>query len=224
MRRFIDVVRALIASGERTFWLAAMAVQPLLTQLLKRKYTASSTDAELERFFERHFVSGDRGESDWLAREISDQEIHDSITPATPDFLVLMLSCMVGQVDTPKLFKVNPQRYRESLAMGSVMVFMRSLIRRSARSLGKTQQEFESIEVQHRQWGGHRDGGGKTVESAADLEPRDAARDAGAVGSKMSGTGRGGLMIALTPTEELQNSVAAALEKLAPQVWKTTFA
>ena len=52
----------------------------------------------------------------------------------------------------------------------------------------------------------------------------DAARAAGAVGAKMSGTGRGGLMIALTPTEELQNSVASALEKLAPQVWKTTFA
>jgi mevalonate kinase len=51
-----------------------------------------------------------------------------------------------------------------------------------------------------------------------------AARDAGAIGAKMSGTGRGGLMIALTPTEEIQNSVAAALEKLAPQVWKTTFA
>ena len=68
MRRFIDVVRALIASGERTFWLAAMAVQPLLTQLLKRKYTVSGTDAELERFFERHFVSGDRGESDSLGR------------------------------------------------------------------------------------------------------------------------------------------------------------
>ena len=52
----------------------------------------------------------------------------------------------------------------------------------------------------------------------------DAARAAGAVGAKMSGTGRGGLMIALTPTEEIQNSVADALEKLAPQVWKTTFA
>lgn len=52
----------------------------------------------------------------------------------------------------------------------------------------------------------------------------DAARAAGAVGAKMSGTGRGGLMIALTPTEELQNSVAAALKKIAPQVWKTTFA
>lgn len=52
----------------------------------------------------------------------------------------------------------------------------------------------------------------------------DAARAAGAAGAKMSGTGRGGLMIALTPTEEIQNTVAAALEKLAPQVWKTTFA
>jgi len=51
-----------------------------------------------------------------------------------------------------------------------------------------------------------------------------AARDAGAIGAKMSGTGRGGLMLALTPTEEIQDMVAAALEKLAPQVWKTTFA
>jgi mevalonate kinase len=49
-----------------------------------------------------------------------------------------------------------------------------------------------------------------------------AARDAGALGAKMSGTGRGGLMLALTPTEESQNAVAAVLEKLAPQVWKTT--
>ena len=53
----------------------------------------------------------------------------------------------------------------------------------------------------------------------------DAARVAGALGAKMSGTGRGGLMIALTPTEEIQDAVATALEKCgAPQVWKTTFA
>jgi len=51
-----------------------------------------------------------------------------------------------------------------------------------------------------------------------------AARAAGAVGAKMSGTGRGGLMLALTPTEESQGAVAAALEKIASQVWKTTFA
>jgi len=51
-----------------------------------------------------------------------------------------------------------------------------------------------------------------------------AARDAGAVGAKMSGTGRGGLMLALTPTGDIQDRVAEALAKLAPQVWKTTFA
>ncbi|EOD28678.1 mevalonate kinase [Emiliania huxleyi CCMP1516] len=51
-----------------------------------------------------------------------------------------------------------------------------------------------------------------------------AARGAGAVGAKMSGTGRGGLMLALTPTAESQAAVAKALEKLAPQVWMTTFA
>jgi len=51
-----------------------------------------------------------------------------------------------------------------------------------------------------------------------------AARAAGALGAKMSGTGRGGLMLALTPTAESQAAVAAALEGLAPQVWTTTFA
>jgi mevalonate kinase len=50
-----------------------------------------------------------------------------------------------------------------------------------------------------------------------------AAIEAGALGAKMSGTGRGGLMLALTPTEDVQNAVADALEKLAPQVWKTSF-
>lgn len=51
-----------------------------------------------------------------------------------------------------------------------------------------------------------------------------AARAAGAVGAKMSGTGRGGLMLALTPTEECQEAVFQALKGLAPQVWKTSFA
>jgi len=51
-----------------------------------------------------------------------------------------------------------------------------------------------------------------------------AARAAGALGAKMSGTGRGGLMLALTPTAEAQAAVAKALEGLAPQVWTTTLA
>ncbi|KAI2510632.1 GHMP kinases C terminal [Fragilaria crotonensis] len=50
------------------------------------------------------------------------------------------------------------------------------------------------------------------------------ARKAGAIGAKMSGTGRGGLMLALTPTEESQKAVAAALSKLAPQVWTSMLA
>jgi mevalonate kinase len=52
----------------------------------------------------------------------------------------------------------------------------------------------------------------------------DAARAAGAIGAKMSGTGRGGLMLALTPGKESQDAVAEALLKAgAAQVWKTTF-
>jgi len=50
----------------------------------------------------------------------------------------------------------------------------------------------------------------------------DAARTAGAYGAKMSGTGRGGLMLALTPGAGLQKKVAAALEAAgAAQVWST---
>jgi mevalonate kinase len=61
--------------------------------------------------------------------------------------------------------------------------------------------------------------------SCAELDALvDAARAAGAPGAKMSGTGRGGLMLALTPTPELQAAVMAALSKIAPQVWCSEFA
>jgi mevalonate kinase len=51
-----------------------------------------------------------------------------------------------------------------------------------------------------------------------------AARTAGAIGAKMSGTGRGGLMLALTPDEAVQEAVAKALEQAgASHVWKTSF-
>lgn len=62
-----------------------------------------------------------------------------------------------------------------------------------------------------------------TVSCKESDELVEAARKAGALGAKMSGTGRGGLMLALTPTEEVQDAVAEVLEKLAPQVWKTCF-
>mgnify|MGYP002636098584 CR=1 FL=1 len=52
----------------------------------------------------------------------------------------------------------------------------------------------------------------------------DAARSAGAIGAKMSGTGRGGLMIALTPSEVVQEKVRGVLEGLGVQVWTTFLA
>jgi mevalonate kinase len=50
------------------------------------------------------------------------------------------------------------------------------------------------------------------------------ARQNGALGAKMTGTGRGGNMIALTPDEITQSRIAKALEKGgAAGVWTTTF-
>ena len=52
-----------------------------------------------------------------------------------------------------------------------------------------------------------------------------AARSAGALGAKMAGTGRGGLMFAVCGDDEaLQDKVFSALSAVAPQVWKTSFA
>lgn len=50
-----------------------------------------------------------------------------------------------------------------------------------------------------------------------------AARSAGALGAKMAGTGRGGLMWAICSNEATQEAVYKALKGLAPQVWKTEF-
>lgn len=51
----------------------------------------------------------------------------------------------------------------------------------------------------------------------------DAARAAGALGAKMSGTGRGGLMWAVVADEASQNKVRDALSKLSSEVWTTEF-
>lgn len=48
------------------------------------------------------------------------------------------------------------------------------------------------------------------------------ARDSGALGSKLTGTGRGGLVQALTPGKELQDAVAAAIEDAGYAAYKTT--
>ena len=51
----------------------------------------------------------------------------------------------------------------------------------------------------------------------------EAALKAGAAGAKLAGTGRGGLMFAITPDEETQDKVFKALSQVAPMVWKTSF-
>ena len=47
------------------------------------------------------------------------------------------------------------------------------------------------------------------------------ARDAGAVGAKLTGTGRGGYMVALTPGRELQDRVAREIERHGSQALRT---
>ena len=47
------------------------------------------------------------------------------------------------------------------------------------------------------------------------------ARDAGAPGAKLTGTGRGGYMVALTPGRDLQNHVAEEIERHGSQVVRT---
>jgi mevalonate kinase len=48
------------------------------------------------------------------------------------------------------------------------------------------------------------------------------SRKAGALGAKVTGTGRGGNMIALTPGVKLRDKVASALQSAGYEVWKTT--
>jgi mevalonate kinase len=50
----------------------------------------------------------------------------------------------------------------------------------------------------------------------------NAARSSGALGAKMTGTGRGGYMVALTPGVELQERVAGEIEKKGFQALRTT--
>jgi len=50
----------------------------------------------------------------------------------------------------------------------------------------------------------------------------DLARNNGAYGAKMTGTGKGGYMVALTPGKDLQERVALAIEKKGFQALRTT--
>mmetsp|Transcript_42 Transcript_42/g.113 ORF Transcript_42/g.113 Transcript_42/m.113 type:complete len:323 (+) Transcript_42:928-1896(+) len=63
-----------------------------------------------------------------------------------------------------------------------------------------------------------------TVSCKESDELCELAMSAGALGAKLSGTGRGGLMFAVCRDEASQNKVFEVLSTKAPQVWKTSFA
>lgn len=48
----------------------------------------------------------------------------------------------------------------------------------------------------------------------------ETARANGAIGAKLTGTGRGGIQISLTPGKELQDKVTVALEAKGVRAWK----
>jgi mevalonate kinase len=48
------------------------------------------------------------------------------------------------------------------------------------------------------------------------------AKDNGAIGAKLTGTGRGGYMVALTPGKDVQDKVAAAIEAAGFRTLRTT--
>jgi mevalonate kinase len=50
----------------------------------------------------------------------------------------------------------------------------------------------------------------------------ETARNAGALGAKLTGTGRGGYMVALTPGAQLQRRVASEISRTGYQVLSTT--
>lgn len=50
----------------------------------------------------------------------------------------------------------------------------------------------------------------------------DISLEAGAIGAKMTGTGRGGLVIALASNEKIQDTIATAMKNEGYDAWKTT--
>jgi mevalonate kinase len=61
-----------------------------------------------------------------------------------------------------------------------------------------------------------------TVSGELNDKLAEIARNNGATGAKMTGTGRGGLVIAVAPNEATQDQIAEIIEKEGYTVWKTT--
>lgn len=61
-----------------------------------------------------------------------------------------------------------------------------------------------------------------TVSGELNDKLAEIARNNGAAGAKMTGTGRGGLVIAVAPNEAVQDQIAKVIENEGYTVWKTT--
>ncbi len=106
----------------------------------------------------------------------------------------------------------NPQRFEEILQSYQQLVTAarESLIKRDLRKIGELMNGNQSLlrEIQV---------------SCKELDELiETSLDNGAYGAKLTGTGRGGLMIALTPTNEIQKNVTNAIAEKGYTVWKTS--
>ncbi|MFH1235263.1 MAG: mevalonate kinase [Candidatus Diapherotrites archaeon] len=96
-------------------------------------------------------------------------------------------------------------REYERLSGQALSAFMENDIGRIGKLMDENQKLLQKIEVSC-----------KELEELVRI-----ARENGAVGAKLTGTGRGGLMIALTPGKELQEKVAKAIEKTGKTAFRT---
>jgi mevalonate kinase len=105
--------------------------------------------------------------------------------------------------DVKKLKEANPSKINpifdayEALEKETVEAIKKENWKKVGALMNKNQELLEKLTVS-----------GKELE-----EIIAAARAAGAYGAKLTGTGRGGLVICLTPGKELQDKVAKAIEK-----------
>ena len=105
----------------------------------------------------------------------------------------------------------NPEKYRKIFDRAENIAYLarNAFINEDLKELGKLMNEnhklLQQIEVSSRE-----------LDFLVKL-----ARDQGAIGAKLTGSGLGGSIIALTPGKELQEEIANAIEKEGFQTLKT---
>lgn len=114
--------------------------------------------------------------------------------------------------DVRRLKEENEEEYRTifDAYQNIVMTARTALIENDIPKLGNLMNENHKLLQQI------------TVSGEINNKLVEIARNNGAAGAKMTGTGRGGLVIAVSPDEASQNQIASAIEEKSYDVWKTT--